>query len=461
MVLLGCSPPEEVHGTAIDTLGSAEDPGSLSQSIWRKRTIQAQVPTNAGYQILSAQVDDDGNFLIPAVPAGSYWLAFPDEQTALPRTANLFVWTDSRSFDLGLRGQTAALIATARMPMPTPVSGLLPVQAGDFIEAYGTSHIWSTRWDLTAAGAVTATWPADQAIPLRYDPTEQLVVKQWRKSTAGGVSIESVVRAGSSASPAELESTLSFTLSDAVPATFGATIDHAAFLDPISGLTGPLDTSLALMASADSSSAPVGTQEWLVRLINQATPGGDPSASELPYVDPYPTSWSRRYELRYLKQTSYPVEGTPDQASCRSGLDLFGPASDLRQAPLRPSLSLPQGLSIDGRTAMVSRDGAALSPTVTWQPPALGTVSFYVLRIVRLENEPEWPTPTIVAGSFLTPKTEVTIPPGVLKSGTQYYLELIAVTGLDGDALTAPRTAFARSNLQSSAHVCSASFRTQ
>ena len=43
----------------------------------------------------------------------------------------------------------------------------------------------------------------------------------------------------------------------------------------------------------------------------------------------------------------------------------------------------------------------------------------------------------------------------------RYYLELTAVTGLGSDALTAPRSALARSWSQSSAHVCSATFNTR
>lgn len=117
--------------------------------------------------------------------------------------------------------------------------------------------------------------------------------------------------------------------------------------------------------------------------------------------------------------------------------------------------------AIDGSPAAVARDRVALSPTITWQPPALGTVSFYVLRLVRLVDDPERETPAIVAGTFLTPITVVTIPSGILQPGMRYYLELIAVTGLGSDALTAPRSALARSWSQSSAHVCSATFNTR
>lgn len=457
----GCSLPRDVHGTAIDTLGSAEDPDYQMQRVWWQ-PIQALAPNGPEYQVLSAHVDRDGKFFIPAVPGGAYWLAFPDENTARRGDANIFVWTEASEFDLGRSGQTGILGGTARLPMPTPLTGLLPVQQGDWIEAYATSHIWSSTWMLPTPDAVEATWPsAAGPIPLGNDPSDRIVVKQWRNSVIDGVSVQASVRAGSRVAPADLDKTLSFALSGSVPATFDASIDHGGFMNQLSGLAGPFDTSLTLLATADLSATPVGVAEKLLRLANVATPGGDPSASGLSYVDPYPAAWSRRFELRYLNTKDYPVEGTSVRKSCSSGLVRFGTASELQRGPLRPILSLPQSVAIDGSPAMVARDRVALSPTITWQAPALGTVSFYALQLVRLVDDPERETPAIVAGTFLTSRTEVTIPPGVLQAGMRYYLELTAVTGLGSDALIAPRSALARSLSQSSAHVCSATFNTR
>lgn len=457
----GCSLPRDVHGTAIDTLGSAEDPDYQKQQVWWQ-TIQALTPDGTEYKVLSADVDEDGKFFIAGVPGGPYWLSFPDDQTTPRGDAHIFVWTDASEFDLGRSGPRGSLLGTARLPMPTPLTGLLPVQQGDWIEAYATSQIWSSTWMLPTPDAIEATWPSDAGpIPLGDDPSDRIIVKQWRNSVIDGVSVQAAVRAGSRSAPVNLDQTLSFALSGSVPAALSASIDHGAFMNQLSGLAGPFDTSLTLLATIDPSDTPVGVEEKLLRISNVATPGGDPSASGVSYVDPYPASWSRRFELHYLNTKEYPVEGTSVRKSCNSGLIRFGTASELQRAPLRPILSLPQAVAIDGSPAMVARDRVALSPTITWQAPALGTVSFYVLRLVHLVEDLESEAPTIVAGSFLTPRTEVTIPPGVLQPGMRYYLELIAVTGLGSDALTAPRIALARSRFQSSAHVCSATFNTR
>jgi len=62
----GCSLPRDVHGTAIDTLGSAENPDYQRQLVWWQ-PIQALAPNGTEYQVISAHVDRDGKFFIPAV----------------------------------------------------------------------------------------------------------------------------------------------------------------------------------------------------------------------------------------------------------------------------------------------------------------------------------------------------------------------------------------------------------
>ena len=47
-------------------------------------------------------------------------------------------------------------------------------------------------------------------------------------------------------------------------------------------------------------------------------------------------------------------------------------------------------------------------------------------------------------GLFITPKSEVTVLPGVLQPGSRYYFKLRAVSGLDTDPATAPVRAWLR-----------------
>lgn len=459
---LGCA-PRDVHGTAVEVWGSPDNPESLQDMPWSTRTIQAVPASGAADARRSATVDEKGEFLITGAPSGSYWLVFPDDLTAFRDEGNTYVWTEASEFDLGLRGLPSYVLGTARVPMPTALTGLLPVEAYDSMEAYGTSQSWSMTWLPTPAGAVATTWPLDKAIPFRASATEQVLVKQWRGALQGPLDVEIVVRAGRAAAPAEERAEVPVMLSDATPATIDVQVDHAGIMGQVSGLSGSsgrLDVSFKLMADSDPTDALAGEKNLLVKISSWSTAVGDPSAGRLSYVDPYPASWSRRYQLEYLGDVEYSVDGTKGTATCRAGLTLRGEASELGRGPLRPNLSLPQGLTLDGSSAMVGRDGVALTPTISWQPPQIGDSPLYLLRIVQLVQRTERGYHDQLAGSFLTSRTEVRIPEGVLKPAGQYYLELIAVGGLGSDALTRPRAAVARGGSQSSAHVCSASFHT-
>ena len=458
---LGCA-PRDVHGTAVEAWGSPDNPESLHDMPWSRRTIQAVPAGGAAADAHSATVDEKGEFLITGAPTSAYWLVFPDELTAFRDEGNTYVWTAASEFDLGLRGLPSYVGGTARMPMPTPITGLKAVETYDSMEAYGTSQSWSMTWLLPTPGAVSTTWPADQAIPFRVTPSEQILVKQWQGALHGPLNVQTVVRAGRAAAPADASTEVPVMLSDATPAAVDVQIDHAAIMGQLAGIQGPLEVSFKLMADSDPSDYMPGDKNLLVKVSNGSTAVGDPSAGRLSYVDPYPASWSRRYQLTYMNFVDYLVDGTTGgTATCRAGLTLFGTASELGHGPLRPNLSLPQQLAMDGSSAMVGREDVALTPTITWQPPQIGESVLYLLRIMQVVKMSERGYRDQLAGSFLTPKTEAKIPEGVLKPAGQYYLELIAVGGLGEDAMTRPRAAVAASWSQSSAHVCSASFHTQ
>ena len=237
MVGLGCTPrmftarpsrPGDLQQIPALRVSSRGEVGSF------RRCLQTAWPSG----LVQPRSMKRGNFLIPAVPAGFYWLAYPDDLTDRFREANTYVWTDAREFDLGLQGLTMLVPGTARMPMPTPITGLQSVEPGDFMEAYGTSYGWSMSLESTPPGAITTTWPTDKAIPFRVSPSEQIIVKQWQRSLLDNrLLVESTVRAGRSAAPADKDTEVPVTLTDAAPASVDVKIDHSAIMGQLSGLS--------------------------------------------------------------------------------------------------------------------------------------------------------------------------------------------------------------------------------
>jgi hypothetical protein len=96
--------------------------------------------------------------------------------------------------------------------------------------------------------------------------------------------------------------------------------------------------------------------------------------------------------------------------------------------PMTPALSSVQNPKINGKDFFEAQGNVGLTPTLSWDPPALGTPSRYSVRIRRLRRNPQDPTTTIAAnvGTVFTPSTSLTIPPGVLQPGAVYAFRIRA-----------------------------------
>jgi hypothetical protein len=179
----------------------------------------------------------------------------------------------------------------------------------------------------------------------------------------------------------------------------------------------------------------LGRSQLALRLSSTVKDSQNPSQSAIRYGDPYPTDWARGYELRY--GAYYPCIAKDTGRGCGSEVYVRGPLSELAAGTVRPRLSRPQALVIDGRDAMTV-DEVGQSPTVHWQAPASGEVSTYLLSLIQLVPQPSGSPIDEPAGLFITSKNEVTMLPGVLKPGSRYYFKLRALSGLDTDPTTAP-----------------------
>lgn len=106
------------------------------------------------------------------------------------------------------------------------------------------------------------------------------------------------------------------------------------------------------------------------------------------------------------------------------------------QRPLRdftgtiaPRVSPPQALQVDAQSAWQPHTLASLTPHLTWQAPRIGTPSAYRVHLYRLYTLPYLPTITRVSSvaRFLTGRTSLTVPPGVLQPGEHYVFRITAI----------------------------------
>lgn len=449
----GCGAPEEVHGRAA-ALWATEEGLSGEDAIDLSRLpIRALVPTAEGYQVLPGRGERDGSFQIPGVPEGPFWLRFPDELGAAPEDrAGLFVWTAARELDLGYRSSGQAVpIEGARLQLR--ISGLLPTERDDVLTFSTASGRWSGRADQLPAGETALDWPHPLPGAL---PGERVSARQWRAVPRDGKGRQGrvIVRGGAAVVP-DGSAALDVPLVAAPPRGLRAVLDPL-LPEPPEGHDA-LRASLRLLADPDPLGLTPGSGERLVEL--DATTAVPLGATELPYGDPAPGAWARRYWAKSRAGRRYHLPGTARaEVYCEGGAERSGPLDELAAGPIGPRLWPPRALQVDGQGALGAALTAGAAPTVRWRPPALGDVSFYRLELRRLVQTPEGYGEARLAATFLTTETEVRVPPGELRPGEIYLLALTAYGGVLEDVTRAPRLA-ALATPPAAAQLCSALVR--
>lgn len=451
ILMVGCNPDgaadrSGIRGTALITAPSLQAGEPAAVQSWQGRVIEAWVPSGSGYQTFVGLVDSAGEFRIDQVPPGPYWLVFPDEVTAIAGQAKVYVWTEARELDLGYQKQAPLEYPRETLPFGAVLTGLSPVQADDWVEVAPASGLCL----LTERPRPLGTEQAGVRPLLdlcRVRPREPIVVRQWRERPSGPLTAATIVKAGAAEFPAAPGAPVPITLTDPPERQLDLRVEHAGFLRQL-GLTAPSGTStnvyfdLMLLTSADPTGAVQGRPEVALRLSGRVSETEGPSASGIRYGDPHPAGWARRYELRY--SASHPCSGQASGSTCGGSLVARGPLSELAAGTVQPRVSRPQGLQLDGKDATAPDTEVGPDPTLRWQAPTSGPVSAYLLSLIRLVTDPDGSTREEAAGLFITPRTELTLLPGVLQPGGRYLFKLRALSGLDLDATTAPRRASLR-----------------
>lgn len=126
-----------------------------------------------------------------------------------------------------------------------------------------------------------------------------------------------------------------------------------------------------------------------------------------------------RYQLPGKQPTS---RGLP------SGISMTAPpAAFAAPRQLRPTMSFVRNFRIDGRNGFDDQSLTSLTPTLSWTPPAIGTPTFYSVRVFEVYADANLlRTQTKLAASISTPGTSVKLFPGILQSGHTYAIEMVA-----------------------------------
>jgi hypothetical protein len=438
------TPTGYISGTAIDQAitgtGLVNYPQDLGSAVVEVLFSNG----TGGYNSLRGAGDSAGNFNIPNVPAGSFWLHLPHYSNGV--AADNYIWTNSSTIDAGqlLIGRPDAV------PAPAGVT----IQVSDVTLKVPPTSTDSIRWvspDAKASGAPAGvpTTPlnasftqtghllnsskGDRGFLLHYT-TSGLITREVESETFDSIS---QTNGGTT------------TLTGSMSANTGSTTDpdimisqFDSILDNVGGTTGPIQRSFTLFDAGYP-----GTEGWLpssiyapegstpIQLISAALtdtttdtdlgsiPYGIVSSNGVAYMQ-YVNLGSRVYTIGGSTYTFQDV-----------GSIIVSNAVPTSGSPIVPLLFEPETPSINGLAFLSNQNNIPLTPQLSWAAPTGGTATAYELTIV---NPASLGTATPDVHYFYTSTTGLAIPAGVLQPSTSYVFILQAITYENPSFATAP-----------------------
>jgi hypothetical protein len=428
-------PASDITGTIIDTYINK---GSDTAVPNLAGTPVALVPSGNTFTTITGTVDPDGSFKIPNVPAGTVYVGL---QSA--GSTDTFIVTDQRKLDLGYfyaGRQDVKPITTSPTDLVLDLTGLAPWGDLDTLEIYSQGaasggDLLVAAMTVPAAGDTVLTALSTDAAAL-FVPNQIEAAKgdktyftQLVSLTSGTFPYSSI---GKSFAPAAFSlldgatTPVTGAFTDVTPKT--ATLDWKRSL--FAGLASAVNptaavTTCSIYLFAEPGGPTRSTNSYVPTILYGNDPGLDDVSLKLDYGNPFPADWGAQAFIYADFSVPYLVPGTATMKHAHTTIDLSGTATDVAAGVVKPIISPPSALKVGGKDAFAVNTGVGLTPVLSWSAPTLGTSVLYQVN-VRLIDEAV--SAGHFAGRFITQGTSVTLPPGMLASGSSYFVRITAQT---------------------------------
>jgi hypothetical protein len=452
-------------------------PASPVQGRWWNRTVSVEgmgerpidlsggrvgVWTGRGTQRrwLSGTGDAQGNFQIPAVPGGPFLL---DVRSTAGTRRLIASPGELRTFALGFAEQRRS---TAVRPVAGPgtalelnLTNLAPWSAGDTLSLFHDNGLSYAESLVRTAGITTALMRVSQPSFGHVDGPglgdETRVIQSRRTDGEGGMTISRPIRAVSSREVKTVEgATTTFTLplQPVVETTaFSVDVRRSEFLSYQSQVSAAAEGPRVgasvhrVLPGLETISGGAG------EVLNIAVPVGatDVRLEGVTTGDTFPADWSSLAVVSVTFPVPVELAGAMAPSVSNFGLRMVDRADRLLGPPIRPLLSPPRELRIEGAAATGPLAQVGTTPTLTWQAPAVvpaaaqvdagasavGPVMYEIL-VRKLEATPDFISETSVA-ILTTEETSLQLPPELLSPGI-WYRVVVSATVTVGSRLAAP-----------------------
>ncbi len=411
--------------------------------------IAAWFPTadGAGFEFRPGTGHSDGTFFIPDVQRTPYFL----------QLGTSYLWTSSRKHELSETrlGRPDVELLPSGTFLELRLSGLTPWRNDNDLQF----HAPGIGLGYFTTGCATTPFPVQEGNAFISGTLEYTESMQGCGSTIGRFDasrgdvfytthMESRVGPGSDALLQEVRQALvSKTLPEIAPGTF----QLSGTMAPLPIVRQPVDfrvTEFEAQARAIHPNARLTTNHLNIGTLpgyrefgtfiswpdlvtaSDSTPTQGDSLVTYEYGDPFPAAWSRFITANASATVSYTAEmpdGSPSAPRTLSAnVTTREPLRTGATHLLRPQISPPRDLKINGLSATTSLPGVGPSPLVTWMPPMLGTASRYMVRLHRFTATSTGGTSRFILATFNTVEPRLRVPPHLLTAGSTYALQVYA-----------------------------------
>lgn len=153
------------------------------------------------------------------------------------------------------------------------------------------------------------------------------------------------------------------------------------------------------------------------------------------YGNPFSTKhmkWTDFVTMVYAMPVAVPGVGATHALVVQAS-----PVDALAGGVLAPAISPVRNVQINGQPATAPRAAVGLSPAITWDAPAIGTVTGYTVTVQAIARRGAGWTIS-AAGTFHTRSPSITLPEAAMKSVSSYVLTITAISAQDRDLTAKP-----------------------
>jgi hypothetical protein len=406
-----------------------------------------------GFTTIAGQGKSDGTFSIPNVPAGTYYL-----QYGYPNFLYNYLITSAHMLDFGSDsiGRPDVRYSSAATTFSPTLSGLSPWGAKDHVEmlsANAGAYAYNVKDPANPPKAGDTSLMASKLAYQQYfypgqliDSTKSDQAYAYQLSTQMSASLgqytaltNSVLLPSFSVVNAK-DNPIAGTLAAAPPSTFSTHFAVSQFEKlATTGTPGAQVEGSSFFVESLPGGLMYGPLQPSADLIEfNGMPGGaDADTGTLTYGNPFPASWGTYIDVVSGFAVSYPLPGLATPLTVQGTIRFTADVAALDASGLTPPIGPVLNMKVNGKPATGTLTGITTTPTISFDPPALGTASSYSITLAGVTVSSTNMPGTQPVAFFRTHGTRITVPAGALQSGAA-YVAVVSANYAPNDSDTAP-----------------------